>query len=141
MSPKLKTALTQSPREWAVLLHAFSLFFVISAGLALASLPRVRRLLRVERAQRRRSVLGPEIIARQVDRAARCYPFRVVCLQRSLCLEHLLRFYGFPASFRLGVRRQDEELEAHAWVECHGRPIAEGPNLASFQPMERASAP
>lgn len=51
------------------------------------------------------------------------YPMR--CLPRSLVLQTLLAREGIPAELRIGVRREDGRLEAHAWVEHEGRPLAE----------------
>jgi hypothetical protein len=43
------------------------------------------------------------------------------CLKRSLLLYRFLRVRGIPARFCLGVRRRDDQLEGHAWIEVEGR--------------------
>lgn len=57
---------------------------------------------------------------RALDRAAGCGPSRPSCLPRSLTLWWLLRRQGLPAELRIGVRREGDRLEAHAWVEQDG---------------------
>ena len=51
------------------------------------------------------------------------WPYRAVgvspsCLRRSLVLTALLRQRGRPAVVCVGVRKDGDELRAHAWVEC-----------------------
>ena len=43
------------------------------------------------------------------------------CLKRSLLLYRFLRVRGIPARFCVGVRRRDNRLEGHAWVEVEGK--------------------
>ena len=47
------------------------------------------------------------------------------CLSRSLVLWWLLARQGFPAELRIGARKKDGALEAHAWVELAGRVLGE----------------
>ncbi|MCB0185332.1 MAG: lasso peptide biosynthesis B2 protein, partial [Caldilineaceae bacterium] len=47
------------------------------------------------------------------------------CLSRSLTLWWLLRRQGIAADLRIGVRRHQGVLEAHAWVEYLGMPLNE----------------
>lgn len=45
---------------------------------------------------------------------------RARCLEESLTLWYLLRVQGISASVRIGVPKQTEPFEAHAWVEHEG---------------------
>jgi Transglutaminase-like superfamily len=45
------------------------------------------------------------------------------CLEESLTLWYLLREQGIPACLRIGVRKEIEEFEAHAWVEHGGEAL------------------
>ena len=57
----------------------------------------------------------------QIVRAARHYsPGQTTCLEESLLLCYLLQDQGLPATLRIGVRKQSEKFEAHAWVEQDG---------------------
>jgi hypothetical protein len=54
--------------------------------------------------------------------------WRGTCLYRSAAEVLLLRAGGQPARLQLGVQHAGEEVGAHAWVECDGRPV--GPDAA-----------
>ena len=45
------------------------------------------------------------------------------CLEESLTLWYLLRKQGIPACLRIGVRKENEKFEAHAWVEHDGEAL------------------
>jgi hypothetical protein len=64
-------------------------------------------------------------VERAVRAAARHGFGRPTCLQRSLTMWWLLEREGIPADLRIGVRKQAERFEAHAWVECAGRALGE----------------
>jgi Transglutaminase-like superfamily len=67
-----------------------------------------------------------EAYASVVDMVARNTPCGLVtCLPRSLTLWWLLRRHGVESELRIGVRRDGEQLVAHAWVVCHGTVIGE----------------
>jgi Transglutaminase-like superfamily len=57
-------------------------------------------------------------------RAALRYSFaQFSCLEESLTLWYLLRKQGTPACLRIGVRKENERFEAHAWVELRGEAL------------------
>jgi hypothetical protein len=47
------------------------------------------------------------------------------CLAKSLTLWWLLRREGIPANLRIGIRKENEKFEAHAWVERDGAALNE----------------
>lgn len=60
----------------------------------------------------------------QMVRAALRYSFaQFSCLEESLTLWYLLRKQGIPACLRIGVRKENERFEAHAWVELRGEAL------------------
>lgn len=59
----------------------------------------------------------------------------MVCLPQSLALQALLRRQGLSAELRIGVRRADGKLQAHAWVEHAGSPLGE---TAPYLPLGRS---
>jgi len=64
-----------------------------------------------------------EMTCRMV-RAAVHYGFSgVTCLEESLTLWYFLRRQSHAAHLRIGVRKQAEKFEAHAWVEVAGTPL------------------
>jgi hypothetical protein len=47
------------------------------------------------------------------------------CLAKSLTLWWLLRRQGITSHLRIGIRKDNEKFEAHAWVECDGAALNE----------------
>lgn len=64
-------------------------------------------------------------LRRILDVAARHGPTPTTCLTRSLVLGWLLRRRGMDAQLRIGVRLAQQQLCAHAWLECDGKPLNE----------------
>ncbi len=59
-------------------------------------------------------------VAWLVDVAANRQPVIVRCLARSLALAWMLRRRGLNPEFRIGVKRDGDGVDAHAWVEWRG---------------------
>ena len=59
------------------------------------------------------------------------------CLELSLALWWLLARQGIASDLRVGVRKDGEKFEAHAWVECGGavlnEPEANHQHFAAFE--------
>jgi hypothetical protein len=60
--------------------------------------------------------LSAERVAWGVEMAARCLPGVSACLARALAARALLGAYGCSSTLKLGVRRAQGELLAHAWL-------------------------
>ncbi len=60
---------------------------------------------------------------RMVRAALRYSLAQYSCLEESLTLWYLLRKQGIPACLRIGVRKENEKFEAHAWVEHDGEAL------------------
>jgi len=53
-----------------------------------------------------------------------------------LALHQWLREEGLPSELRIGVRKDDGELRAHAWVELGGLVVNDGAGaVAAFTPL------
>lgn len=61
-----------------------------------------------------------ELTCRMVSAAERYLPGQASCLEESLLLCHLLESQNIPSVVRIGVRKDGEKFEAHAWVEQDG---------------------
>ena len=70
--------------------------------------------------------------------AAACLP-PGSCLPQALVLCRVLTGRGLPARVRIGVKRQDGPLLAHAWVEVNGDSL--DPVPADYVPFERGRNP
>jgi transglutaminase superfamily protein len=66
---------------------------------------------------------GVQVTCRMVRAAVRYSPAQFTCLEESLTLWYLLRKQGVPACLRIGVRKENEKFEAHAWVEDGGKAL------------------
>jgi len=64
-----------------------------------------------------------QVACRMVRAAARYSLAQYTCLEESLTLWYLLRKQGIPACLRIGVRKENEKFEAHAWVEYGGEAL------------------
>jgi hypothetical protein len=82
--------------------------------------------------------------ARMVRIAATRGLWKASCLPRSLVLAYLLRRRRIDARVRIGVRRQNGNLEAHAWVEVDGGVVNDRSDVheqfAPFSQLDAASA-
>ena len=64
-------------------------------------------------------------IARLVRAAANHGVYRANCLEQSLVLWAMLKRAGLESEIRFGARKEQNELQAHAWVECMGLTLNE----------------
>lgn len=140
MNTRLKALSGLPHEERALLVRAW--FALLWAGIALRflPLPKVQRLLSSLRPLRSsRGSVPLSRLAHLVGVAARHHVLPARCLQRALTLQSLLAQRGVKADLRIGVRRQNGHLRAHAWVESAGIPLAESPEIAVlFLPLARA---
>ena len=80
-------------------------------------------------------------IGRLVSIAANHGPYRATCLRQSLALWWLLRRRRIPAELRIGVRKDNAGLRAHAWVELDGRALNDPSGVCrTYAPFPRSSA-
>lgn len=83
-----------------------------------------------------------EVVARLISSAARHSLFAANCLPQSLTLWWLLRRQGIEAEFRIGVRKERQTMEAHAWVEVFGQAINDQADVEQrFQPFDATILP
>jgi len=118
---------------------------LVEAGLLPVVIPAGFRLLGVSRTQAwlRRWTLFPAagfqvrrdsreaiLLARQAQRVVkRKLGIQGPCLVRSLTLWTLLLRRGVETELRVGVRKRNGKVEAHAWVEFQGVPVNENESV------------
>jgi hypothetical protein len=86
----------------------------------------------------KRGKLPPERIVGLVAAASRCIP-GAHCLTRAVAAQLLLARAGHLAEMRIGVRKDRDNLDAHAWLECDGVPLFESDaHLKGFTPFAPA---
>ena len=58
-----------------------------------------------------------------IETASRYVPF-TTCLSKALAVQVIFSKRGYPSHLRIGVsKNENEQLEAHAWVECKGQVV------------------
>ncbi len=136
MKRRARAFFSLASEERDVLLEAWCLLLL--ADLALRWLPwrRVEGLLAPAQGSSRLTLLSPARLATLVEIAARHHLVPMTCLRRALVLRRLLSRTGSSGALRLGVRREANELLAHAWVEVGERPLGDDPQVAlRFAPL------
>lgn len=112
-------------REWSFLLIALVMLPLTVLALRLFGFRRFQHLLKQSESTQD-TTSEPALneaakqAARMVSVAARFGLCRATCLPQALTLVWLLRFAGLESQLRIGVRKEDETLKAHAWVEREG---------------------
>lgn len=103
---------------------------MIRVGLRLAGFRRVQRAISGGRSTQPRGDLAQ---ARRISQAvsSAAYRLRATCLERSMALWWLLHSRGIESSLCIGVRKENQMFQAHAWVEVDGLPLNERPEVAA----------
>ena len=113
-------------KERTVLLQALGLLPLVAISLKFWGLRRTQnalaRLLPTPVISQQSAERLPQVLAtaRMVRVAARLSTPWANCLKKSLVLWWLLRRQGISSNMRIGVRREQENFVAHAWVEYDG---------------------
>ncbi len=126
-------------KERQLLVNTYFLLAAIRLGLWLSTFKKLRqRLAKIERTS------FPEQDAAELNRviwavnlASRYQLGGVKCLARALATQVLLSRRGYSTELRIGVvKKENNQLLAHAWVESNGEVVIGGiNNLADFQPF------
>jgi hypothetical protein len=125
---KLRTALGLSPAERSLFIKAW--FWLLTVDLLLRSQP----FPRVQQFVDRKKPTAQEVtweqaweLIRRTQRfvllAARYHLYPMSCLRQALTLKKLLGAEGIATQLRFGVRKEPQQLLAHAWLEYEGHSI------------------
>ncbi len=85
-----------------------------------------------------------QLIGRLVQGVARFTPWESNCFPQALTSKLLLNLYGIPSTLFLGLRREDDEMLAHAWVAagsvavCGGRSFHQYAVVGAFTSSQGA---
>ena len=86
----------------------------------------LRTMLRLIDTRRRKSTpMPPERISALVDRIFRADILHRSCWKRAAVLRRYLLLNGIDTAVVFGVRKVEEKLAGHAWLERDGRPFLE----------------
>ena len=128
----LRKARTMSRQEWQLLMAAARLVLFVEIALRVLRFDvLLARLDAASAGLERFSLLGRSdachpsraACAHAVDLAYRLLRLPRTCLTESLALFGLLRRQGIDARFRIGVRKEGEQLAAHAWIQREDTPL------------------
>jgi hypothetical protein len=72
-----------------------------------------------------------------IETAARRLPWRVVCIQKGIAAQRMLRRRGLDAVLHYGIGndRDRDRLDAHVWVSVDGAPVIGGEEARAFAPV------
>ncbi len=74
-------------------------------------------------------------VCRRVARLAQHVPWRTSCLVQAVAGWMLLKRRGMAATIRLGVKKDEGKLAAHAWLIVGEEAVLGGAAAASFTPL------
>jgi len=66
-----------------------------------------------------------ERVARMVTIAANHSFYSANCLKKALVIWWLLKRKGITTELKIGVKKEGDNLQAHAWVELNGTPLTD----------------
>jgi len=66
-----------------------------------------------------------ERVARMVTIAANHSFYSANCLKKALVIWWLLKREGITTELKIGVKKEADNLQAHAWVELNGTPLTD----------------
>jgi hypothetical protein len=128
---KARVARQLSGPDWGTFFQAWFLLLAVDLGLRLLPFPWLKAFAqRVRQRQAMNEADTVQRVQRLVDIAARNHLYSMGCLRRSLVLQRLLGRRGIATDLRIGVRKEDANLRAHAWLERAGQPVGEAAGIA-----------
>lgn len=78
--------------------------------------------------------VAPDDVAWAIESAARMLPWRVVCIEKGLAGQRMLRAAGINAILHYGARQipESSKLEAHVWVTVDEHAVIGGEEARGF---------
>ena len=145
LKSKLRKALTLSFPDWGEFIKAYILILAVDIGFHLLGFSRVYNLV-ADKNRYRHKGRDPLKEQEEIDRishlvraACRNHFCRAECLHRSLVLYRLLRRRGVPVDLCIGVRKDNGDFSAHAWLEYNRQVLKESPRVQeAYFPLIRS---
>jgi len=126
MWEKLRRFRTLDDRAQKMFLRALAMLPIVSVSLKVLGFQATRTALQLlvssPNSERPPDVIGTQIAlaAHMVNSAGRHGIVHASCLAKSLTLWCLLGRQGIASQLRIGIRKEDGGVAAHAWVEREG---------------------
>jgi hypothetical protein len=124
-----------------VLLRAVVWLGLIDLGLRILGYRRMMELVPATTEQASSSVPGHvRMYAAALELVGNRYLVPARCLHKSLVLHYWLRREGISSQMQIGVRKEDQQLKAHAWVELGGQVVNDDQDaVAAFRTLSAAN--
>lgn len=135
-----------SLQNWLLLFQAWLLLLVVDVALRILPFHVVQSWLKPPKQATATPAEQAEAVIRRtsdfVGRAARHHLYPMTCLRRSMVLHWFLSRHGIATELLFGVRREQEKLQAHAWLEYQGQPIGEEESPTNqYMPLKANQTP
>jgi hypothetical protein len=122
----------RSVTEWMCLGEAALLHVFVAAALRTVTYARLQRMLEFMARFSRRTPSSVADITRAIGAISR-RAGGATCLVDASVAYTMLRRHGHHPRLRIGVKRGESVLEAHAWVECNGTVVmGELPEMTGY---------
>jgi len=131
-----------SLRELGLLSAASGLVMLSEISIRILPAKHLLRLLqRTSTLPPKQQTSQPDHLARFVNIADRYLPGNASCLRRAAALQGLFALHGIGADLYIGVRRDQHNLHAHAWLEtADGNAYGQSEEPA-YVPLTRRACP
>jgi len=118
---KIKTFLKLNSTEKFILIKAFFLLLTVRIMLWILPFSFIQKITRrlTDVSEDMTSEISIEKLTWAI-RVMSIYTPGATCLTRAIAAQILLARYNYSSSIRIGVSKNDEEFEAHAWLEKDG---------------------
>ena len=124
---RLLKFLDLSNSDRLVLIKTFLLLGLVRLGLWLLPYSRLQKILTKisdHRPPKNQTVIESDKIVRAVNISSRYTPGGAKCLARALTTQVLMKQQGYSPRLLIGVAKgEQEQLEAHAWIEYQGEVV------------------
>ncbi len=132
MSKRINQLSALSIEEWRLLLVSIVLLPLTALALYIIGFKKTKVLmtrfipLHTENAKSGAEQLKiAERVARMVTIAANHSFYSANCLKKALVIWWLLKRKGITSELKIGVRKEETDFLAHAWVELNGKPLTD----------------
>lgn len=130
---KLHNAFRLSPKEWLFFIEAWFWLLIFDIGLRTQPFSDLQAYAACLASQPKNSPAQTRklICALQtaIDHARYNHLYPMTCLRRALTLQKMLAQRGIASELKIGVRKEADQLSAHAWLEYQGKPLGESEQI------------
>jgi hypothetical protein len=141
---KLQTVSRLSLTDCALFFQAWTWLLLFDIGLRTRPFPELQVFAARLTSQQPSSLEQTEKLLHAlrvaVDRARRNHLYPMTCLRRALTLQKMLAKRGIAADLKIGVRKENGQLSAHAWLEYQGKVLGEAEKVTEkFNALEKSA--